>query len=451
MMPAALPRSLFARNVALLIFLVVVSQLSSLSVLMHYVQRPRVERAAETFAIYVQTLDELLRATPPEARGNIAARLEASKELPAGAKVDPAPTLHDFYRTLQRDIFLDSLRRHLPADMSVRWQSDGEQRLWIHAHLGQEPYWIALPVPDAAHNDGMTFALLLSLGLGVLAIVTAYVIQRVINRPLRELADAARGLSAGVAPKPLRVDGPTEIAQVSVAFNQMTQALQEADATRSLMLAGVSHDIRTPLTKLRLAVAMTTPSEEHSALAVSTDHYLDQIDAILQQFMDYAGSGTREASETGDLNALVSNLAADFAGLGHVFELNLGDIRPFMFRPISVMRILMNLMQNAVVYAGVGLSVRTWGDDASGMAYVEVGDRGKGVAAGDLEALKAPFKRGRSTTGHHPGGTGLGLAIVERIARLHGGGLELSRREGGGFVAVVSLSLGEDMPSSGGR
>ncbi len=384
MMPAALPRSLFARNVALLIFLVVVSQVSSLGVLMHYVQRPRVERAAETFAIYVQTLDELLRATPPEARGNIAARLQASKELPPGADVaDPVPDVHDFYRTLQRKVFLNSLRRHLPAYMSVRWQADGEQRLWIHAHLGQEPYWIALPVPDAAHNDGMTFALLLSLGLGVLAIVTAYVIQRIINRPLRELADAARGLSAGVAPKPLRVDGPTEIAQVSVAFNQMVRALQEADATRSLMLAGISHDIRTPLTKLRLAVAMTSPSDEHNALAVSTDHYLDQIDAILQQFMDYAGSGTREVSEMGDLNALVSSLAADFAGLGHVFELSLGEIRPFMFRPISVMRILMNLMQNAVVYAGVGLSVRTWADNAASMAYVEVGDRGKGINADD--------------------------------------------------------------------
>jgi two-component system osmolarity sensor histidine kinase EnvZ len=451
MMPVALPRSLFARNIALLIFLVVVSQASSLSVLMHYVQRPRVERAAATFAIYVQALDELLRATPPEARANIAARLEASRELPAGVDVaDPVPDVHDFYRTLQRKVFLAALRRHLPADMSVRWQADGEQRLWIHAHLGQEPYWIALPVPDAAHNDGMTFALLLSLGLGLLAIVTAYAIQRIINRPLRELANAARGLSAGVAPRPLRVDGPTEIAQVSVAFNQMAQALQEADATRSLMLAGISHDIRTPLTKLRLAVAMTSPSDEHNALAVSTDHYLDQIDAILQQFMDYAGSGTREVSEMGDLNALVSSLAADFAGLGHVFELSLGDIRPFMFRPISVMRILMNLMQNAVVYAGVGLSVRTWADDATGTAYVEVGDRGKGVVADDLDALKAPFKRGRSTTGHHPGGTGLGLAIVERIARLHGGGLQLSQRQEGGLAAVVSLSLADETRAQGG-
>jgi two-component system, OmpR family, osmolarity sensor histidine kinase EnvZ len=438
-----LPRSLFARNIALLVALVIVSQIGSLSVLMHFVQRPRIERAAETFAIYVKTLDDLLTSAAPDARSGLAARFEASRQLPACAASEPSLTWRNFYRTYQRQVFIDTLREHLPADMQVQWQTGGEQRLWIRSHLGHDPYWIALPVPEAAHNDGMLSALLLSLGLGLLAIVTAYLIQRRINRPLRDLADAARGLSAGAAPQALRVDGPTEIAQVSVAFNQMVQALQEADATRSLMLAGISHDIRTPLTKLRLAVAMTTPSDEHDALAVSTDHYLDQIDAILQQFMDYAGSGAREVAEVGDLNALVSNLAADFAGLGHVFTLTLGELRPFAFRPISVMRVLMNLMQNAVVYGRVGLSVRTWTDEAGSMIYVEIGDRGKGVNADELNTLKAPFKRGRST-GAHPGGTGLGLAIVERIAKLHGGGLQLVQREGGGFAAIVSLRSMQD-------
>jgi two-component system osmolarity sensor histidine kinase EnvZ len=439
MIPITLPRSLFARNIALLVALVIVSQISSLSVLMHFVQRPRIERAAETFAIYVQTLDDLLKTAAPVAQSGLAVRFEASRQFPAGAASEPSVTWRNFYRTYQRDVFIDTLRQHLPAGMEVQWQTQGEQRLWIRAHLGHEPYWIALPVPEAAHNDGMLSAIALSLALAALAIVTAYLIQRHINRPLRDLSDAARRLSSGEAPQALRVDGPTEIAQVSVAFNQMVHALQEADATRSLMLAGISHDIRTPLTKLRLAVAMTTPSEEHDELAVSTDHYLDQIDAILQQFMDYAGSGTREAVEVGDLNALVSNLAADFAGLGHVFELTLGELGPFAFRPISVMRVLMNLMQNAVLYGRVGLSARTWTDHVTHTAYVEIADRGKGVNAGDLDALKAPFKRGRST-GAHPGGTGLGLAIVERIAKLHGGELQLVQREGGGFAAIVSLT-----------
>ncbi|HXZ09760.1 MAG TPA: ATP-binding protein, partial [Paraburkholderia sp.] len=170
----------------------------------------------------------------------------------------------------------------------------------------------------------------------------------------------------------------------------------------------------------------------------SAEGYLDQIDTILQQFMDYAGSGERESAQPGDLNALIDQLAADFAGLGHDFELSLGEVPVFPFRPIAMMRLLMNLMQNAVVYGRTGLAVRTWTE--ADVAHVVIGDRGKGIAAEELEQLKAPFSRGRNARGHS-GGTGLGLAIVERIARLHGGTLQFGPREGGGLEARVTLPL----------
>ncbi|CDY75345.1 Signal transduction histidine kinase [Caballeronia glathei] len=436
----AFPRSLFARNILLLVVLVAVSEVCSLAILLHYVQAPRIDRAAATFANYVKTLDELLANAPPDTRGVFTARLGGRTDVPPQAELNPPRSWLRFYRTYQRDTFLASLRRYLPADMPVRWQTEGGQRLWIRAHLAGEPYWIALAVPEAAHADGIDTTVLLSLGLAALATLTAYLIQRHINRPLEHLADAARHLSAGGQPEPLPVDGPTEIAQVSVAFNRMTQALQEADATRALMLAGISHDIRTPLTKLRLAMAMAIPSGADSAFVVSAENYLDQIDGILQQFMDYAGSGAREAPVEGDINALAGSLAADFAGLGHEFELSLGEIAPFPFRPVSMMRMLMNLMQNAVLYGVVGLSVRTWTDVRANAVCIAVGDRGKGVAAEDLEKLKEPFRRGKSS-GEKVSGTGLGLAIVERIARLHSGTLELRARDGGGLEAVVVLPL----------
>jgi two-component system osmolarity sensor histidine kinase EnvZ len=225
---------------------------------------------------------------------------------------------------------------------------------------------------------------------------------------------------------------------VSGAFNQMTQALQQAEATRALMLAGISHDIRTPLTKLRLAMAMAITDNGDDSFVVAAEAYLDQIETILQQFMDYAGSGERETAQPGDLNTLISRLAADFAGLGHEFELSLGSVPVFPFRPITMMRLLMNLMQNAVVYGRVGLAVRTWVQ--SGAAYVAVGDRGEGLTPRELEALKAPFQRGRNARSQ-TGGTGLGLAIVERIARLHGGSLQFRAREGGGLEVWVILPL----------
>ena len=120
---------------------------------------------------------------------------------------------------------------------------------------------------------------------------------------------------------------------------------------------------------------------------------LDTIDTILQQFMDYAGSGAKETPIVGDLNALVANLAADFAGLGHEFALDLGAIEPFPFRPISMMRILMNLMQNAVLYGVVGLEVRTWTDTQAKAACVVIADRGKGLEALAEDGPTGPLEK----------------------------------------------------------
>ncbi|CAB3788430.1 ATP-binding protein [Paraburkholderia fynbosensis] len=437
-----LPRTLLARNIVLLIVLVMLSQACSLGVLLHYVQRPRVERAAAVFATYVTTLDNLLAATPSGARAALTARLDAHAQLPPEATEAPPRSLLRAYRTYQHDMFLDTLRAHLPADMPVRWQTEGGQRMWIRMHAPadapQTPYWIALPIPEDAQGNGLEAAIFLSLGLGLLAALAGYAIQLHLNEPLQELARAARRVSAGEMPAPLPTDGPTEIAAVSGAFNQMTQVLQEAEATRALMLAGISHDIRTPLTKLRLSMAMAMPHGSDSSFVVAAESYLDQIETILQQFMDYAGSGEREAPQPGDLNTLIERLAGDFAGLGHEFELSLAKLPALAYRPISMMRLLMNLMQNAIVYGGSGLTVRTWA--TAGTVTVAVGDRGKGLSAQELEQLKAPFQRGRNARAHS-GGTGLGLSIVERIARLHGGGLQFHSREGGGLEVWVVLPV----------
>ncbi|MFP3569735.1 ATP-binding protein [Paraburkholderia sp. SIMBA_030] len=433
-----LPRSLLARNIALLVALVALTQVCSFSVLLHYVQRPRIDRAAIIFSDYIKTLDGVLAGMPPDEGRAAAARLGGQSQPPDDLEPEPRRSPTRIFRTWQRDVFVRAMQHDLPPDMQVRWQTGDGERLWIRVHVAGEPCWIALPMTEDAQASGITTTLVLSVGLALLAALTGYLIQLHINRPLKDLARAARHVSAGEAPVALPTDGPTEIAQVSTAFNQMTQALQQAEATRALMLAGVSHDIRTPLTKLRLAMAMAIPRGADDTFVASAESYLDHIDTILQQFMDYAGSGEREVPVPGDLNALIGQLAADFAGLGHEFELSFADIPVFAYRPVSLMRLLMNLMQNAIVYGQTGLCVRTWIE--GGAACIAVCDRGSGIATEELEKLKAPFSRGTNARSHS-GGTGLGLAIVERIARLHGGSLTFRAREGGGLEALVTLPL----------
>jgi len=434
MMRRLLPRSLLARNIVLLVILVVLTQACSLFVLLHYVQRPRVERAAAVFSHYVTLMDRAL-GTMPAGEAHAAVARMGGQTAPPPDDPPGADTTHPF-RTWQRDVFMRALRRDLARDTDVRWQGgDDDERLWIQVHAAGSPTWIALPMTADAQASGITAAIALSAALGLLAALTGYLLQRHLNRPLQDLARAAERIHAGEMPEALPTNGPTEIAEVSRAFNDMTDALRQAEKTRALMLAGVSHDIRTPLTKLRLAMAMTLPRGTDDAFVASVEGYLDHIDMILQQFMDYAGSGEKEAPRPGDLNALVSQLAADFAGLGHEFQLDLGPLHPVVYRPTSMLRMLMNLMQNAIKYGKTGLFVRTWQDGRQ--AHVAICDRGTGLGAADLESLRAPFSRGSNT--HGEGGTGLGLAIVDRIARLHGGALSFREREGGGLEVVVSL------------
>jgi len=167
---------------------------------------------------------------------------------------------------------------------------------------------------------------------------------------------------------------------------------------------------------------------------LAAERYIDEIDAIVQQFIDYARGGDGEAYSEVDLNAMIDQLAADFIGLGQTFAVSVQPLPLLEIRPVSMLRLLVNLMQNAARYGRVGLEVRTW-EDAAGI-HVMVADRGPGVDASLLPLLKQPFRRGDQAS---QAGTGLGLAIASRIAQQHGGRLELSLRDGGGFEAELRL------------
>ena len=278
------------------------SQVCSIVVLLHYVQRPRVERAAAVFADYVTTLDDLLAATPPASRAALSARLDAREQLPPEATETPPHDLMRSFRTYQREVFLDSLQKHLPPTCPRAGRPRARSGCGFACMRR-----LTAPPTRRAHRHALLDRAADSRGRAGAAAskprsfyrwdsrarrARRLPIQLHLNGPLHELTQAARRVSAGDMPAPLPTDGPAEIAAVGSAFNQMTHALQEAEATRALMLAGISHDIRTPLTKLRLSMAMAMPQGADEPFVIAAESYLDQIETILQQFMDYAGAAS---------------------------------------------------------------------------------------------------------------------------------------------------------------
>jgi two-component system osmolarity sensor histidine kinase EnvZ len=437
-MPSFWPRSLFSRNLLLLLVLAAVAHGTTLGVYL-LLLRPQVVELGKLTAAQINTLEGALSQIPAQSRNEYIARMNQTGQITVRSAAPQSDLQPATVGTLPR-VFIDTLRANVAPDVEFRRHIDNEglTQFWVNINIGGRRSWISLPLGVVPRYNWVAAAFLLSSGIALLTTIAALLIQRRINRPLREIANAARKLGAGDRPERLPHYSTTELAAVADQFNAMSDSLEELESTRAVMLAGISHDIRTPLTKLRLALAIDGEKSERR-----TSRYIDQVDAIVDQFLVYGRNGSDEALIEGNLNTLIQQLAGEFEDRGHPFELDLGKLPNQRFRSVAMLRVISNLMENAVKYAGAGLKVRTWRE--SDQTHLEVLDRGPGIAQGEETRVVSPFVRANSS--RSVSGLGLGLAIVDRLARLHGGRLRLSQREGGGLAACVVLPL-TDVSSS---
>jgi two-component system osmolarity sensor histidine kinase EnvZ len=217
----------------------------------------------------------------------------------------------------------------------------------------------------------------------------------------------------------------------------MTEALQRAEAERVLLLAGVSHDLRTPLSRMRLAIEMLGAGDRAITDGMVQD--IEDMDAIIDQFLDFARADGGEAVEPqGDLNALIAEVVDRYARDGKAVNASCDELPPVPLRPMAIKRLVINLVENALRYAGtaVEIQVRRHGD----RAVIAVLDRGPGIPVADANRMLQPFTRLESSRGGAKG-AGLGLAIVQRIAAMHRGDVGLHARAGGGLEVRVTLPL----------
>jgi two-component system osmolarity sensor histidine kinase EnvZ len=228
--------------------------------------------------------------------------------------------------------------------------------------------------------------------------------------------------------------GPTEVRAVAVAFNQMRRDLERVDRERATFLAGVSHDLRTPLSRLRLGVEML-PADPATRSDIERD--IADISGVVDQFMDFARDEGTEVPEPTNLNQYVEAIAerAQRAGVDISLELGASFVAPI--RRQAFKRLLNNLIDNAVKHAKTAITIRLQPLEP-GEFFISVLDRGPGISVDEVDRLKQPFTRlDSSRTG--ASGAGLGLAIVERIAKIHHGSFELLLRESGGTEARVTF------------
>ena len=271
----------------------------------------------------------------------------------------------------------------------------------------------------------------------VVCTIGVYIIFYWLRRQLQSLIGAARILGDGRMPPPLPETGPEEIRELSRGFNQLALNLEALESDRRLMLVGISHDLSTPLTRLRLAIElMQMKPEMNQVPGIIQD--IEEMNGILLQFADYAKTGKDEEPVLADFNQVVAEVCQRYVSVGQAVRWDLEKIPAFNFRVLAVRRLVTNLVDNAARYGRGEIEVNTRHQD--GIVTLTVLDQGPGIRSMDPNSLIKPFARENIARGTQLG-AGLGLSIVDRIAKTHGGDLVLSNRPDAGLAVTVTIQV----------
>lgn len=424
-----LPRTLFGRIALLIVLAMIGSQVVTVAMFRYHRTGFVTQRVAEIVAGHVRSMALALETLEPAQRRALIEKFreEPGPRLFAAGEFSPPATQAGRERQ-QR--LAERLRLMLGPDTRVLFQRGETPTLWVEFSAAGEPYWAGFPsnrfeVETPWALIGTVFALV------AVAVSGAFLVAWRINRPLRQLSAAASALGKGQTPAPVEVTGPKEIQALSRSFNRMTEDLKKLEADRALLLAGVSHDLRTPLARMRLGVEMMGDAPLREGMIQD----IEDMDRIIGQFISFVrDSGNSEGSEEVNLNDMIDGICERYRRLGHAVNVDLGTLPPVRVRPTAVQRLIGNLIDNALRHGGEPIEVRT--SSAAGIIRLSVLDHGPGIPEAELQRMKQPFTRLDAARGGE-GNSGLGLAIVERIARLHGGEFTLMNRPEGGLEARV--------------
>ncbi|MGB5206806.1 MAG: ATP-binding protein [Azonexus sp.] len=321
-------------------------------------------------------------------------------------------------------------------------RSGKDQHLAREEIAGEDWYWAALPAADGFLSVGFPqrrigaqpfVALFVSLGVGlILAVAGAIWLARRLVAPLGRLQEAADRVGQGAAPELLPESGPREVARLARHFNAMAAQVNALLTARTTLLAGISHDIRTPLARMRLAIELLRENPGSAALE-RLEADIEEINQLVASLLELARGLNYEKPEVVDLQSLLAGLAGDHPNVSV-------DCRRDMLNapPIALRRAVGNLLGNALRYGG-GEAIELRAETKDGTCRIGVLDRGPGIPAEKMDTVLHPFFRLEPSRSTSTGGAGLGLAIVDQLARLYGWELSLRARPEGGLAAWLSI------------
>jgi two-component system osmolarity sensor histidine kinase EnvZ len=430
-----LPRSAFGQTVFLIGFLLLINQLVSYVSVALYFIKPTSQQINHLIAKQIKVVFLDTNQNTPLLSAELTQRFSEATGI---AVYNQAEAMKNgLANTRYYGYFSEQMSAELGGEALVHIEQGDTFAFWVQPPQAPQ-YWVKVPLSGLDETDfsPLTFYLLL---IGVLSVGGAWVFARHLNRPLKSLQQAALQVGRGDIPPPLNVDkGSTEIIAVTRAFNYMAEGIKRLEQDRALLMAGVSHDLRTPLTRIRLASEMM--SEPDSWIRDGIINDIEDMNAIIDQFIDFLRHHKQEALQSVNLNDLISELVLAEQVQQRLFITELDPKLPIiMLRKIAIKRMLNNLLENALRYSDGDIEITTGYEKSRKQLYLEVRDHGPGIPEHKMDAMFAPFTQGDEARGS--GGSGLGLAIIKKIVDMHQGSISLFNHAHGGLIVRVYLPI----------
>ena len=435
---------LFWRTFLLMSLLTAASMGSWIGMLNMFQRGPQVQQTAELVGSVVTLTRAALTHSAPDLRRELLLELVSNEGIRILTMndtdvVEPPPNT-----PLMADIAAavrDRLGKHTRFSSSV----NGVPGFYISFNIQEDEYWLML---ERERLAGLTRVQWLGWAtlVGLLSLVGAAFVSSLVNRPLARLTAAARAIAKGERPSPLPEKGSQEIIEANRSFNQMVEDLAQVEKDRAVILAGISHDLRTPLARMQLEVEMADLPQD-AREGMQSD--INQMDAIIGQFLDFAKPTDAATFVAVNLSEMLSEVGRE---AGRMRDLKLTvDLMPgihVMGNTTDLRRVVNNIIENARKYGKtpgqdtteIDIVLRVKATGHGRRAVIEIGDHGVGVPEDQIAQLLKPFTRLDSARGQ-ANGAGLGLAIVERVLSRHNAELAVHNREGGGLLLQIALPL----------
>ncbi|WP_440054335.1 two-component system sensor histidine kinase EnvZ [Pseudoalteromonas sp. T1lg65] len=435
-----LPRSAFGQTVFFVGALLLINQIVSYVTVTLYVFKPTFEQVNVMLAKQVKTVFI-----------DWEDGVEVSDELSekffdiTGIRVmtQREAYMHGLGQAKEYRLLSQSMSEQLNGSARVRIHQGNPVIYWVEAP--QAPgYWVRVPL-EGIKESNIEFLVFYLSCIGFLSVLGGWLFARHLNKPLQALQTAAIRVGNGDFSTRLSEEGSSEVIEVTRAFNKMSKGIAELESDRRLLMAGVSHDLRTPLTRIRLATEMMSDEEDYLREGIVDD--IEDMNAIIDQFIEYLRHHNNIEMELDDVNAVVEEVVQ--AEKQHQRPIHLqteGHLPAVMMNVVALKRVVTNMIENAIRYSQSDIEVTTEYSAKYRSVLIKVMDRGPGIPESELEAVFEPFKQGDQARGSE--GSGLGLAIIKRIVSSHGGRVRLRNRDGGGLSAEVSLPVAKKYDGS---